>query len=115
MDANQQRGLSGPEDYVFMPEFGAKQRDRALKLLQHQFDALLDLLGIKMSPQGDPRTIRGAADLRSTRSPTAATRQPVELALQGGDAGGVFGAGFGAVVEWGGEAGGVARVDGLVA
>jgi hypothetical protein len=35
----------------------AKQRDRALKLLQHQFDALLDLLGIKMSPQGDPRTI----------------------------------------------------------
>ena len=54
---NEKRGLAGPEDYVFMPEFGAKQRDRALKLLQHQFDALLDLLGIKMSPQGDPRTI----------------------------------------------------------
>ena len=54
---NEKRELAGPEDYVFMPEFGAKQRDRALKLLQHQFDALLDLLGIKMSPQGEPRTI----------------------------------------------------------
>jgi hypothetical protein len=54
---NAERDLAGPEDYVFMPNFGAKQRDRALKLLQHQFDALLDLLGIKMSPQGDPRTI----------------------------------------------------------
>lgn len=56
-ERNAKRGLSGPEDYVFMPDLGSKQRDRALKLLQHQFDALLDLLGIKMSPQGDPRTI----------------------------------------------------------
>ena len=54
---NEGKGKAGKEDYVFMPDFGVKQRDRALKLLQHLFDALLDLLGIKMSPQGDPRTI----------------------------------------------------------
>lgn len=54
---NEQLGLAGAEDYVFMPSCGPKSRDRALKLLQHQFDAILDLLEIKNSPQGDPRTI----------------------------------------------------------
>lgn len=48
---------AGPEDYVFMPAQGKDARDNALKLLQRQFDALLDLTGLKSSPSGDPRTI----------------------------------------------------------
>jgi hypothetical protein len=48
---------AGPEDYVFMPAQGKDGRDNALKLLQRQFDALLDLTGLKSSPSGDPRTI----------------------------------------------------------
>jgi hypothetical protein len=54
---NAKRKLAGPEDYVFMPEYGEKSRGYALKMLQYQFDALLDLLDMKNSPQGEPRTI----------------------------------------------------------
>jgi hypothetical protein len=54
---NEPMGLAGPEDYVFMPGQGAAQRDNALKLLQRQFDALLDLTGLKSSVAGDSRTI----------------------------------------------------------
>jgi hypothetical protein len=54
---NSKRKLAGPEDYVFMPEYGEKSRGYALKMLQYQFDALLDLLDMKNSPQGEPRTI----------------------------------------------------------
>ena len=54
---NEPMGLAGPEDYVFMPGQGAAQRDNALKLLQRQFDALLDLTGLKSSVAGDTRTI----------------------------------------------------------
>jgi hypothetical protein len=54
---NTKRKLTGPEDYVFMPEYGEKSRGHAPKMLQYQFDALLDLLDMKNSPQGEPRTI----------------------------------------------------------
>ena len=42
---------------MFMPEYGEKSRGHAPKMLQYQFDALLDLLDMKNSPQGEPRTI----------------------------------------------------------
>jgi hypothetical protein len=54
---NTAMGKGKPEDYVFMPAQGKDSRDNALKLLQRQFDALLDLTGLKISPNGDPRTI----------------------------------------------------------
>jgi len=54
---NAARGMAGPEDYVFMPEYGEKSRGHALKILQYQFDALLDLLDLKHNAQGNPRTI----------------------------------------------------------
>jgi hypothetical protein len=54
---NRTIGRGGPEDYLFMPSQGPKSRDNALKLLQRQFDALLDLTNLKTSPAGDPRTI----------------------------------------------------------
>jgi hypothetical protein len=54
---NSARGMAGPNDYVFMPEYGEKSRGHALKILQYQFDALLDLLDLKHNAQGDPRTI----------------------------------------------------------
>jgi hypothetical protein len=50
-------GLAGPEDYVFLPQQGPAKRDNALKVLQRQFDALLDLTGFKQSPSGEIRTI----------------------------------------------------------
>jgi hypothetical protein len=30
---NNKRGLAGPEDYMFMPEYGEKSRGYALKML----------------------------------------------------------------------------------
>ena len=57
VERNRKLGIAGPEDYVFMAGQGPKSRDNALKLLQRQFDALLDLAGLKQSPAGDDRTI----------------------------------------------------------
>ena len=50
-------GYGNPDDYVFMPRHGAEKRDNALKLLAQQFDALMDLTGLKTSPSGEVRTI----------------------------------------------------------
>ena len=48
-------GLTKPEDYVFMPQY--PNRDTALKRLQHQFNFLLDDLGMKTDARGNERTI----------------------------------------------------------
>lgn len=48
-------GLTGPDDYVFMPQY--PNRDTALRELQHQFNYLLDDLNFKTGPQGEARTI----------------------------------------------------------
>lgn len=47
--------LAEPDDYVFMPQY--RNRDTALRELQHQFNYLLDDLGFKTGPQGEARTI----------------------------------------------------------
>jgi hypothetical protein len=47
---NAKRRLAGPEDYVFMPEYEEKTLGYVLKMLQYQFDALLDLLDCFMWP-----------------------------------------------------------------
>ncbi len=57
VERNQLLGRARPDDYLFMPAQGSKSRDNALKLLQRQFDALLDVTSLKNSPAGDPRTI----------------------------------------------------------
>lgn len=44
-----------PDDYVFMPQYS--NRDTALKRLQHQFNFLLDDLGMKSDARGNERTI----------------------------------------------------------
>lgn len=48
-------GLTKPNDYVFMPQY--PNRDTALKRLQHQFNFLLDDLGMKTDARGNERTI----------------------------------------------------------
>lgn len=55
---NAAKGMSGPEDYVFMPERNNKNsRDYALVALTRQFDALLDITGLKRSVTGEVRTL----------------------------------------------------------
>ncbi|WP_258182259.1 hypothetical protein [Burkholderia multivorans] len=48
-------GLTTPDDYVFMPQYA--NRNTALKRLQHQFNFLLDDLGMKTDARGNERTI----------------------------------------------------------
>jgi hypothetical protein len=50
-----EESLAEPDDYVFMPQY--RNRDTALRELQHQFNYLLDDLGFKTGPQGEARTI----------------------------------------------------------
>ena len=50
-----EESLADPDDYVFMPQY--RNRDTALRELQHQFNYLLDDLGFKTGPQGEARTI----------------------------------------------------------
>jgi hypothetical protein len=47
--------LTKPDDYVFMPQYS--NRDTALKRLQHQFNFLLNDLGMKTDARGNERTI----------------------------------------------------------
>lgn len=47
--------LAKEDDYVFMPQY--RNRDTALRELQHQFNYLLEDLGFKTGPQGEARTI----------------------------------------------------------
>lgn len=47
--------LAEQDDYVFMPQY--RNRDTALRELQHQFNYLLEDLGFKTGPQGEARTI----------------------------------------------------------
>lgn len=47
--------LAESDDYVFMPQY--RNRDTALRELQHQFNYLLEDLGFKSGPQGEARTI----------------------------------------------------------
>jgi len=55
---NTLKGMCGPEDYVFVPERNNKNsRDYALAVLTRQFDALLDVTGLKYSVTGDVRTL----------------------------------------------------------
>ncbi|MDN7930699.1 hypothetical protein QZM52_05260 [Burkholderia metallica] len=48
-------GLTKPDDYVFMPQYS--NRDTALKRLHHQFNFLLEDLGLKTDARGNERTI----------------------------------------------------------
>jgi hypothetical protein len=48
-------GMTKPDDYVFMPQY--PNRDTALKRLQHQFNFLLEDLGMKTDARGNERTI----------------------------------------------------------
>lgn len=50
-----EESLAEPDDYVFMPQY--RNRDTALRELQHQFNYLLEDLGFKTGPQGEARTI----------------------------------------------------------
>ncbi len=45
------------QDYVFLPEYGAKQRDYVLKQFQRQFEILLEAAGLSSSVTGEPRTL----------------------------------------------------------
>jgi len=42
---------------VFLPEYGAKQRDYALKQFQRQFEILLALSGLGHGTTGEPRSM----------------------------------------------------------
>lgn len=46
---------TAPEDYVFMPAY--KDRKTALKNLQNQFDVLLSLTGLRVSANGEERSM----------------------------------------------------------
>ena len=50
-------GRCGPDDYVFLPQYGADQRDYALKQLQRQFDVLLEVSGLRTGVDGESRSL----------------------------------------------------------
>lgn len=50
-------GRCGPDDYVFLPQYGADQRDYALKQLQRQFDVLLEVAGLRTGVDGESRSL----------------------------------------------------------
>lgn len=53
----EKHGKVSEEDYVFLPEYGEKQRDYALKQLQRQFEILMSETGLKQGSGGENRTI----------------------------------------------------------
>jgi len=57
-DRHQRSGVAcGDQHYVFLPEYGAKQRDYALKQFQRQFEILLALSGLGHGTTGEPRSM----------------------------------------------------------
>lgn len=50
-------GFGKPDDYVFQPTCGDKQRAYALRTLQRQFDQLLILADLKKDGHGTSRTL----------------------------------------------------------
>ncbi len=59
VERNKPLGLIGPEDYVFMPQFGKndKDREKALTLLQRQFGVILADTGLEKGPNGEDRSL----------------------------------------------------------
>lgn len=50
-------GMASREDYVFLPQYGPKDRDKALKLLQKQFSIVLAETGLEKGPLGEERSL----------------------------------------------------------
>lgn len=50
-------GRANDGDYVFLPQYGKKQRDYALKQLQRQFEILMVDTGLGVSETGERRTL----------------------------------------------------------
>jgi hypothetical protein len=50
-------GLAAETDYVFLPKYGQKQRDYALKQLQRQFEILMWDTGLGVGSKGEQRTL----------------------------------------------------------
>ncbi len=62
------QGLTGPDNYLFMPE--QENRETALDALASQFTALLELSGLRRDEEGKPRTLyslRHTAIVRSIK------------------------------------------------
>ena len=49
--------MAKDDDYVFLPEYGEKQRDYALKQLQRQFEILMWDTGLAIGGNGEARTL----------------------------------------------------------